>query len=126
MTIVTAAIIRKGSRVLIARRSPSKHLAGLWEFPGGKIEECETPEECLNRELKEELGITVNIDGFFMENVHQYGENTILLKAYNCNYISGEILLNDHDRIEWVEIMELENYQFAPADIPFIKALNEK
>lgn len=126
MIVVIAAIIRKGSKILIARRSPKKHLAGYWEFPGGKIEEGETPEECLARELKEELGITVDIEGFFMENIHQYGEKTILLKAYDCKYLSGDILFNDHDKVEWVENIELKNYSLAPADIPFIKAINEK
>ncbi len=126
MIIVTAGIIRKGSKILIARRSPKKHLAGFWEFPGGKIEEDETLEECLSRELKEELGITVNVGEFFMENSHKYGENEILLKAFFCEYVLGDIVLNDHDKINWVEIIELENYQFAPADIPFIKALNEQ
>lgn len=121
---VTAAIIRKGSKILIAKRAPNKHLSGYWEFPGGKIEECETPQECLRRELREELGIIVNVGSFFMENEHHYGDKIIQLKAYECEHISGNIILNDHDQIEWVDTSEFVNFEFAPADIPFIKALN--
>lgn len=121
---VTAAIIRKGSKILIARRSPNKDLGGYWEFPGGKIEEGETPQECLRRELQEELGIVVNVGTFYMENEHNYGEKIILLKAYECEHISGDIILDDHDKIEWVYKSEFINFKFAPADIPFIKTLN--
>lgn len=121
---VTAAIIRKGTKILIARRSPNKHLGSFWEFPGGKIEEGETAQECLKRELEEELGIIVRVGKFFMENEHHYEDKIILLKAYECEHISGIIVFNDHDQIEWVEKSEFVNFRFAPADIPFIKALN--
>jgi len=123
MITVTAAIIHKESKILIARRTPHKHLGGLWEFAGGKIEAGESAEECLKRELKEELGITVKVGDFYMENHHQYPEKEILLKAYFCELVSGDIVLNDHDQVEWVERTEFKNYQFAPADIPIIKAL---
>lgn len=121
---VTAAIIRKGSKILIARRAPSKHLGGFWEFPGGKIEEGETAQECLKRELEEELGIIIKVGKFFMENEHYYDDKIILLKAYECEHTSGSIVLNDHDQVQWVETSEFVNFKFAPADIPFIKALN--
>ena len=123
---VTAAIIIRGSKILIARRAPDKHLAGFWEFPGGKIEKDETPEECLKREIEEELGIIVNVDKFFMENEHDYKEKTIFLKAYFCKLISGKIILKDHDQYEWIKKTELNKYIFAPADIPFVTALNGK
>jgi 8-oxo-dGTP diphosphatase len=98
-------------------------LAGLWEFPGGKLENGETEQECLRRELEEELGIKVKVGEFFMENNHDYGTKSILLKAYFCDLFSGNITLNDHDMIAWVTKKELQNYEFAPADVPFIKAL---
>jgi 8-oxo-dGTP diphosphatase len=123
---VTAGIIRKDDKILISRRAPNKHLAGYWEFPGGKIEDGETPQECLQRELFEELGIVVKVGQFFMENVHHYGDKIIQLQAYECEHISGNIILNDHDQIEWVETSEFVNFKFAPADIPFIKALHGK
>lgn len=125
MIIVTAAIIKKENKILIARRSSSKQLAGFWEFPGGKLESGETDQACLLREIREELNIEIKVGDFFMENKHSYGDKTILLKAFFCEYISGEILLNDHDEILWVENNELNNYTFAPADIPFIIALND-
>ena len=123
---VTAAIIRKDSKILIARRAQNKHLGGYWEFPGGKIEEGETPQECLKRELEEELGIVVNVGAFFMENEHHYEDKIIQLQAFECEHISGNIMLNDHDQIEWVHPSEFINFKFAPADIPFLKVLNEK
>lgn len=121
---VTAAIIQKDQKIFIARRSANKHLAGYWEFPGGKIENGETDEECLSRELKEELSIVVNVQDFFMENKHDYGQKEIILKAYFCEFISGEIILTDHDQYAWVDRSELESFEFAPADVPFIKAIN--
>ena len=120
---VTAAIIKKDNKILIARRAPNKHLAGFWEFPGGKIEEGETPEFCLKRELIEELGITVNVGKFYMENQHDYGAKIILLQAYLCELISGDIVLRDHDKFEWIVKSDLTNFKFAPADIPFVNAL---
>ncbi len=122
---VTAAIIQKDSKILIARRGPSRHLAGFWEFPGGKIEEGETPETCLKRELKEELGITVKVGEFFLENMHHYAEKIIILKAYHCELISGIITKNDHDAIAWIEKEDFHKYKFAPADILFVKKLME-
>lgn len=124
--LVTAAILKKGSKILIARRSPTKDLGGYWEFPGGKIEAGETAEDCLKREIEEELGIIIKVGDFFMENEHHYTDKIILLKAFECQHISGTIVLNDHDQIEWVEKSEFVNYKFAPADIPFIEALNGK
>lgn len=126
MILVTAAIITDESKILIARRGPEKHLAGFWEFPGGKIEKDETPEECLKREIKEELGLDIEIKSFFMENVYQYPNKKILLKAYLCKRLSGSIVLKDHDKIEWVDIIEIDNYKFAPADIAFIDKLKTK
>lgn len=123
MITVTAAIIFKGSKILIARKVPEKHMGGFWEFPGGKIEDGEAPENCLKREIKEELSIDVEVGDFFMENEHHYKEKSILLKAYFCKHLSGEITLNDHDKVEWVEKSELQNFNFAPADVPFVKAL---
>jgi 8-oxo-dGTP diphosphatase len=124
MIPVAAAIIQKDHKILIARRAPYKHLAGFWEFPGGKIEEHETPELCLERELREELGIDVEVGDFFMDNPHNYGEKVVLLKAFFCKIINGTPMLNDHDAIRWITIDEFTDYQFAPADIPIIEALS--
>ncbi|WP_053991286.1 DNA/RNA helicase domain-containing protein [Mangrovimonas sp. TPBH4] len=123
MLRVTAGIIELDNKKLIVRRKEGKHLAGFWEFPGGKIEEGETPEACLKRELFEELGIEVSVEEFFMDNIHSYGEKTILLKSYRCKIISGDIGLKDHDKMGWLDPSEINNYKFAPADIPFVTAL---
>lgn len=123
---VTAAIIKKDDKILIARRGQDKHLAGMWEFPGGKIEIGEIPEDCLKREIQEELGIVINVGDFFMQNDHLYGDRLIKLYSYFCQHISGEIKLNDHDMFEWVNRSQLLQYNFAPADIPFIHKLHAK
>jgi len=121
MIEVTAAIIVKGNKVMIARRAHGKHLAGYWEFPGGKIEQGETPESCLTRELKEEFDIEASIENYIGESIFEYPDKTIRLKAFSCKIISGEIKLNDHDKIEWINIEQLTNYKLAPADIPLIE-----
>lgn len=123
MVFVTAGIIYDRDRILIARRAPAKHLGGYWEFPGGKVEEGESEPACLQRELEEELGIVVRVGDFFMENVHRYGEKQIILRAYFCEHLSGDITLNDHDCVLWIEKENFHAYEFAPADIPFIEAL---
>jgi 8-oxo-dGTP diphosphatase len=125
MILVAAAVIKKDKQVLISRRAEGKHLAGYWEFPGGKIEPGETPEACLKREVFEELSIHIEINSFLAENLHEYSEKRILLKGYLCTYISGDMRLVDHDRAEWVNIDELSNFKIAPADIPFITILTQ-
>lgn len=123
MIQVTAAIIQFDSKILIARRSPGLHLAGYWEFPGGKMEEGESPEICLKREIEEELGLIIQVGDFLLENLHDYGDRRIQLKAYLCELISGEIVLIDHDRYVWVEVNSFHAYTFAPADMPIVDAL---
>lgn len=122
--IVICGIISSKSNVLIARRAKGTHLSGYWEFPGGKLEKNEKEEECLVREIREELGVDIQVDSFFMENLHTYESKEILLKAYRCFWVSNnEFTLSDHDKIEWVEINKLNQYEFAPADIPIVNAL---
>lgn len=124
MTIqVAAAIIYKDGKFLIAKRAHHKHLGGFWEFPGGKIEPGETPENCLLRELDEELKIKVEVIQYLAENTHDYGTLSVVLKAYLCSYLEGEFILTDHDEVKWVRLNELTNYALAPADIPFVKVL---
>ena len=123
MIEVTAAIIQDKGIILIARRPLGDKLAGKWEFPGGKIEAEETPKECLKREIKEELNIEISVGDFFAESIYEYPNRTIQLKAYWCTWLSGEIELDSHDAIEWVEIASLGDYDFAPADLPFVDKL---
>jgi len=123
MKEVTAAIIMKENRVLIAERAPGENLAGKWEFPGGKIEPGETPEGCLKREIREELEVDIDVLDFFAESIYAYHSGTIKLMAFRCQWISGDFSLNVHSRIEWVNRQQLDLYDFAPADIPLVAKL---
>lgn len=122
---VTAAILEKDGKILIAKRKTGDKLfAGLWEFPGGKVEEGETPEECMARELKEELEIEVEVGELITSNKHKYPHGIFELLAYRVKHVSGEMVLNDHEEIKWVTADEMSNYEFPPADLPIIKELN--
>lgn len=125
MIDVTAAILKKDNKYLIAKRIKGGSLEGRWEFPGGKIESGETPEECLKRELLEEFGIESVIRGFLTQNVYDYGDRKIRLLGYYAEYVSGDFVLSAHDEIKWVDIQDLDSYDFAPADIPLIQKLKE-
>lgn len=121
---VTAALIADSAgRILVARRAPGRHLEGLWEFPGGKIEPGEEPEACLARELVEELGITCTIGRFRASCVHAYDRVTIELLAYDAVWVSGELTLKDHDAIEWAHPPRLLEIELAPADVPIARAV---
>ena len=123
MKEVTAAIILKDNLVLIAQRAPDENIAGKWEFPGGKIEPGETPQECLKREIKEELDVDIEVLDFFGESIYTYHSGTIKLMAFWCKWISGDFTLKVHSRILWVNRHELDLYDFAPADIPLVEKL---
>lgn len=124
MIEVAAAIIENAQgRILIARRGPGKSQAGLWEFPGGKLEAGETAAECLRRELAEEMDIEIEPTSWFGVNEHDYGTIRIRLTAYRAAYVGGEIRLSDHDEYRWVGKSELDEYAWAPADIPFVREL---
>jgi 8-oxo-dGTP diphosphatase len=123
MIDVVAAIIKKEDKFLIARKKQGKPLAGLWEFPGGKMELGETPEESLIRELKEEMNVTISVGKYLGETIYDYGNVVVRLKAYICSLDHGDIKLTDHDEFQWVTLEEFEKYNLAPADIPFINKL---
>lgn len=123
MITVTAAVIEKDNKVLCARRKPGLHLEGHWEFPGGKIEQGESPEQCLQRELNEEFGITSQIGDYIGKSVYHYDEKSITLLAYFAKHISGTFQLIEHDEICWCTLDKLLNRKWAPADIPLIHLL---
>lgn len=121
MIEVAAAIIEnEQGQILIARRNKGKSQAGMWEFPGGKIELGESPEVCLIRELQEEMGIEIAPYTLLGVNKHDYGTVQIKLIAYLAKYSSGEIRLTDHDEYRWADHQELREYEWAPADVPFV------
>ena len=115
---VVAAVFRQDNLVLVSRRAQGHHLEYKWEFPGGKIEENETPEECLRRELKEELGVIVEVGQYIGESTFSYPNKDIRLLAYQVKLLSGNFSLSVHDRIDWVEIRRLHTIDLANADIP--------
>lgn len=126
MVRVTAAIIVDSGKVFIAKRKPPGKMPGMWEFPGGKIEDGETPEQCLKRELREELGVEVAIGGCLGTNVHQYDFYEIELVAFKAVITAGEIGLTEHSAMAWVKAEDLDHYPFAPADIPFVEMIRKK
>jgi len=126
MQDVTAAVIFGGEKVLITRRAAGEKHAGWWEFPGGKIEEGESPESCLHRELMEELGIEASIGEQLAVSIFEYATGTIRLLAYRAEIISGELCLNVHDDYHWVNVLDLEQYKLLPADKPIAEMLIKK
>lgn len=123
LKLVTAAILAKDGRVLIARRGAGDSLAYKWEFPGGKIEGNESPEECLRRELSEEFKIEVEVGAYFGDSVYHYDQGAIRLLAYHTRWLSGELQPVVHDEFRWVAPENLEGFDFAPADIPLVQRL---
>lgn len=121
--VVAAILINKEDKILIAKRKKNKKMGGLWEFPGGKIEQGETPENALIRELKEEMNIGIRPITFFGENIYDYGNSIFKLIAYISEIVQGEIELNDHEEYKWVCKEELGAYKFAPADVVFVEKL---
>ena len=122
--IKVVAILQKEDKILIARKKEGKPLAGYFEFPGGKIEKGETPEESLARELMEEMNIKIDVKEYVGESIYDYGNGKVIsLLGYISEIIDGEIKLSDHDRYEWVTLEEINNYKIAPADIPLIDKL---
>ncbi len=118
---VVAAVIQRDGRILACRRAPHKSLAGLWEFPGGKVEPGESDEVALAREILEELGIEITVGEFISESVAPAGEAMIHLNAYWAQTnVAGEFSSTDHDRMEWFAPADLETVTWAPADVPFL------
>jgi len=125
--IVAAAVIEKDGCILIARRKQGWHEAGKWEFPGGTLEEGETPEQCLKRELLEELAILTDVGDLISISEYSYTPDwTIRLLVYRATVISGVFRLNDHDEIRWVKPKALVNYDFPEADKPVVQKLIEE
>lgn len=125
MRQVTAAVIERGGRILLAQRKGGA-LAGKWEFPGGKLEPGETPEACLRRELMEEFGVDTEIGAFVCSSKFEYKHLPIELLVYRARHLSGEFKLNDHAAIAWVKPEDLSKYDLSAADIPVVEVLLRK
>jgi len=113
---VTAAVLVHGGAVLIARRPPGDSLAGKWEFPGGKIEAGETPQQCLAREMAEEFGIQVEVGDFWGQSVHADPGKHIRLMAYAVVWTGGQMAPTSHSAWRFVAPQQLAGYDLAPAD----------
>ena len=116
MNNVVAAIIKKNNQFLIVQRNKNKHLGLKWEFPGGKVQESETFEKALLREIKEELNITINIYEKIAEEKFKDDKIDIVLYYYLCSLKSGMIKLNEHENFAWVEKKDFNKYDFAEGD----------
>lgn len=120
---VVAAVIRAEGKYLCARRKPEKSAGGYWEFPGGKVETNELPNLALERELAEELGITVAVGEKLGETLSGNAP-AIRLEFYECKIPSQiEVKSTDHDRLVWLPLEELLSLEWAPADLPFVEQL---
>jgi 8-oxo-dGTP diphosphatase len=124
MIHVTAGIITRDNKVLVAQRGIHQTRSFLWELPGGKVHENETLKECLKRELFEEFAIQANIGDLFMAHHHVYPDLELTLSAFFVNSFKGEIKLLAHHNIAWIDFNEFTNFNFADADVPIMKKLS--
>jgi 8-oxo-dGTP diphosphatase len=123
--VAACALIDIDGRVLLAQRPQGKPMAGLWEFPGGKVETGERPEQSLIRELKEELAITVKVDCLAPLTFasHAYADFHLLMPLYVCRRWEGTVTATEGQRLAWVRPNRLKDYEMPPADVPLISHL---
>lgn len=126
MKAVTAAVVRKGGSVLLMRRAPGQSNAGLWEFPGGKLEPGETPRQCLEREMREETGVEGRAGAFVARSEYAYPGGAISLEAYEFVVARGEIALRVHDALCYVTPREALKMALCPADVAIARHLAEE
>ena len=127
LLVVAVALIDTDGRVLLAKRPEGKTLAGLWEFPGGKLEPGERPEQALIRELKEELSIDVTESCLAPLTFasHAYEEFHLLMPLYVCRRWKGDVMSSEGQLLKWVRAKDLRNYPMPPADKPLIPHLQD-
>jgi 8-oxo-dGTP diphosphatase len=123
--VVACALVDVDKRVLIAQRPPGKALAGFWEFPGGKLDPGERPEQALIRELHEEIGITVQEACLAPLTFasHAYDDFHLLMPLYICRRWGGQVMAREGQTLAWVRANKLRDYKMPPADIPLIPHL---
>ena len=120
---VSAGLVFRAGKLIITQRHADAHLGGLWEFPGGKREDGETFEQCLARELREELGVVVVVGKLFDSVTHAYPERTVLLKFFLCKLPTGEPQAIECAAVKWVNREELPAYDFPGADAGLLTKL---
>lgn len=122
MLQVTAAIIRKDDTILICQRAKDDDAGLMWEFPGGKLEEGETPEQCIVREIKEELELDIKVNGIFAESEYHFNR-PVHFTFFEAEITGGIMKCNDHEAALWAPVNTLRNYEFLPADLPVVDRL---
>src|ERR1700753_2984631 len=122
---VSAGLVFRGGKLLITQRHADTHFVGLWEFPGGKREPNETFEEFLVRELREELGIEVEVGEVLESLTHAYPEKTVVLKFFRCRWKANEPQAIDCGDLKWVAAAELRDYEFPAADARLLQMLQD-
>lgn len=120
---VVGAVLVKDNKVLAAQRSQSMSLPGMWEFPGGKIETSETPQQALARELQEELKLDARVGEEVESTTHEYDFGIVTLTTFYCALADAEPVLTEHSEIRWVEPQKLLELDWAPADIPAVEKI---
>ena len=127
LLVAAAALVDIDGRVLLCKRPQGKHLEGMWEFPGGKVEQDETPEACLIRELYEELGIRVSDSCLapFVFTSHAYESFHLLMPLYLCRRWEGVVQPREHEAIAWVRPNRRADYPMPPADAPLVAWLRD-
>jgi mutator protein MutT len=123
---VSAALIFRSGKLLITQRQAKSHLGGLWEFPGGKREAGETFEQCLVREIREELGVEIAAGELFEEVTHAYPEKSVHVKFFVCRLLSGEPQPLDCAAVKWVVKTELLSFEFPAADAQLLEKLKSQ
>ena len=126
MVDVVAALIRDGERFLICKRPAHKARALMWEFPGGKVEAGERPRDALIRECMEELDVTLDVGGLYMQVTHEYPDIQIRLSLYEAVIASGELCSKEHEALCWILPREIPDYEFCPADVDIIHRIHRE
>jgi len=121
---VSAALIFQNGKLLITQRHAGAHLGGRWEFPGGKREAGETFEQCLVREIREELGVEISVGELFEEIAHDYPEKAVHLKFFTCQLLAGEPQPLDCAAVKWIAREGLHTHEFPAADARLIERLS--
>lgn len=124
MIEVTCAIIIHEGKVLATRRSASMPHPFKWEFPGGKVKIGESPEKCINREIREELGIAIKVEQLMPSVLHSYDYDSIKLIPFVCSYNGSDIVLKEHESYTWVDINHLDSLDWLEADIKIVNRLS--
>jgi len=124
--LVAAAIIENDGKILLARRRADAHYPLFWEFPGGKVEQGEDPKDCVVREIREELAIDIAVEAIYDVVFYRYPERPVLVLAYHCRWLGGEIRDVEVSEHCWVYPADVVKFELLPADISLAKRISEE